>query len=174
MKKSAFLPLVSCLSFLFLISCQEDMDEAEAPSPAVESSLVPFKVEVVPFNGTIDDIPSKESPFARVSCSLSSDQGCSDVNADGIVDDFIRFCTTYPYTPFFTGTVVNYYFFLTYYVDSDNDINLDRYEDDIQAQVDAVSAIVGRPMFLVLGDVQSWPCRDRQDNSGLIKYTVYY
>lgn len=174
MKKLVLLSPVLCLSFLLLTSCQEDLDEAAAPSTTMENSLVPFKVEEVPFDGTIEDLPSKESPFARVSCSLSSDQGCSDVNRDGIVDDFIRFCTTYPYTPVFSGTVVNYYFFLTYYVDSDSDINLDRYEDDIQAQVDAISAIVGRPMFLVLGDVQSWPCRDRQDNSGLIKYTVYY
>ena len=105
-------------------------------------------------------------------CSLHDDEDC--YNSPNKVENFIRFCSSYPTSNSFPSTSVNYYFLLKYYVDTDTDINLDRYEGDLEAQVSAIVDIVGQPLFLVLGNVEIWHCDDRTINTGVIKYTVFY
>ncbi|TRX53647.1 hypothetical protein FNH22_20015 [Fulvivirga sp. M361] len=174
MKKAALLCSVLSLAFLFLFSCWEESVDISAPELAIENSVKPFNVEELAFNGTLDSLTGKANRFARISCTLNSLQDCGSVMADDVIDDFIRLCARYPFTPDFGGSVVNYYFNFNYYVDSNANLRLDQYEDDIQAQVDAIATSIGQPLFLALGDVQAWPCTSRQNNSGSIKYTVYY
>ena len=107
MKKAVLLPALLSLAFLFLIGCQDETVNVSAPDDAIENAVEPFKVELVSSNGTLDDVNTGADLFSRTGCALSSDEGCSDVNHDGIVDDFNLFCTTYPVTTTFNGNIVD-------------------------------------------------------------------
>ena len=107
---------------------------------------------------------------SKAGCTLSGDEGCSD-NARSEFERYVRECTTYKRNWPPSGVVNTYYRSLVYYVDGDSDINLDHYQDDLQAQV---SSIVGSGgAAFVDADIIYWECNDRQNNSCVIKYSVY-
>ncbi|MEW7281347.1 hypothetical protein ABW636_22395 [Aquimarina sp. 2201CG1-2-11] len=103
----------------------------------------------------------------KANCTLDGDTGCSD-GAASEFERYVRECTTYPRIWPPTGAVVIKYKSMVYYVDGDSDINLDHYQDDLQAHV----STLGTAAFID-ADIVYWQCNDREQNSCVIKYTVY-
>lgn len=105
------------------------------------------------------------------SCTLGDDVSCDDADED--VEYFIANCTNYTHSWPPTGAVTTFYKGFSYYVDSDSDINLDQYEDDLQAQVDDITATTGAVAYIE-GTTLDWPCGGGYGTKvGVIQYTVY-
>lgn len=158
---------------LAVVSCSDDYETTEAE--ALDQDKNPY-LELV---GTEEErIASSEelrklAPVelvTRAGCTLSGDEGCSD-NARSEFERYVRECTTFTKNWPPSGVVNTYYRSMVYYVDGDSDINLDHYQDDLQTQVSAIVGSAGAAF--VDAEIIYWECNDRQDNSCVIKYTVY-
>ncbi|MFA0963564.1 hypothetical protein AB9P05_17300 [Roseivirga sp. BDSF3-8] len=109
---------------------------------------------------------------AALSCNLNSDIGCSEARPSVVY--YIETCANYSRTWPPTGGTATYYKSFIYYVDGDDDINLDQYEDDIQLHVDQIIAAEGGSAAFIEGNILSWPCSPNRSNvSNVIAYTVY-
>ncbi len=107
----------------------------------------------------------------KANCTLSGDEGCTD-NARSEFVRYIRECSQYPRVWPPAGAVNTYYRSMIYYVDGDGDINLDNYQDDLQAHVDEF-VTPSNPAAFVEGNILFFTCNERASNSCVILYTVY-
>ncbi|MCK8520026.1 hypothetical protein M0D21_00490 [Aquimarina sp. D1M17] len=159
--------LGALLLSLLIVSCNEDSELNESVNSNPYLELVGTE-EVR--NATAEELGKLSPVQPKANCTLSGDEGCSD-NAQSEFERYVRECTTYTRNWPPSGVVNTYYRSMVYYVDGDSDINLDHYQDDLQAQV---SQIVGsNGAAFVSADIIYWECKDRQDNSCVIKYDVY-
>lgn len=129
-------------------SCQDELTEVESATTSLDA------VETTVVN-----------------CHLDNDIGCSEARPDVVY--FIENCTSYPKTASYYNTVNTYDIDLNFYVDSDDDINLDQYEAELQSHVNAVVSESGLPIYDIQAQIISWPCSNRQTNRGTIRYSVY-
>ncbi len=114
---------------------------------------------------------SPTTATTKVNCILSSDSGCTD-GARSEFERYVRECTTYAKIWPPTGAVDVFYKSMIYYVDSDTDINLDQYQDDLQAHVNQMITS-SNPAIFVSANIVFWECNERQQNSCVIQYMVY-
>ncbi|MBL3657774.1 hypothetical protein [Fulvivirga sediminis] len=163
---SSIFTLILCA--MFLVSCDENEKDNFEIQEVDLTSLV-GKVETR--QASEKELSSLKHPanFSRVGCTLDDDKDCGDAVEE--VEYYIQNCTTYPKSWPPSGVVKTYYKGLAFYVDSDSDINLDQYQDDLQAHVNQIISVEGSAAF-ISGDVISWPC-NRGNNAGVIAYTVY-
>ncbi|MDY8136556.1 hypothetical protein [Aquimarina sp. 2201CG5-10] len=117
------------------------------------------------------ELSALKKPTTRANCTLHGDEGCSD-DSRSEFERYVRECTTYPRTWPPSGTVSTYYKSMIYYVDGDGDINLDHYQDDLQAHVDQIISSVGSAAF-ISANIVFWQCNERENNSCVLQYTVY-
>lgn len=154
---------------MMLMACESD-DNQNAP---IESEGPLSMVGKVTTRTASDEelsglvLPTEE---ARVGCALGSDTGCSEASDDVVY--YIQNCTTYAKSWPATGDVVEYYKSISYYVDSDSDINLDNYEADLQDHVDEIIDEVGAAAYIDASIIY-WTCEEVYNNSAVILYTVY-
>ncbi len=156
--------LFAVLTTAILVSCGEDaeMEKVNASNPYLEMvGKVEHRV------ASAKELQGIEKPIEKVNCTLHGDTGCSDGAAEEL-ERYVKDCTTYPRTWPPTGVVVTTYKSMVYYVDGDSDINLDHYQDDLQAHV----STLGSAAF-ISADIVYWECNDRTNNSCVIKYSVY-
>ncbi|MHA7057252.1 hypothetical protein ACWGOQ_0008545 [Aquimarina sp. M1] len=168
--KSLLKSLLGTLFVSFIIvSCTDDTNFTET-TETVDSTafdLVGTQEERIASTEELRTIPAI---IEKAGCTLSGDEGCSD-DAQSEFERYVRECTTYIRNWPPSGVVNTYYRSMVYYVDGDSDINLDHYQDDLQAQV---SQLVGSGgAAFVSADIIYWECNDRQNNSCVIKYDVY-
>ncbi|MGB3183629.1 MAG: hypothetical protein WBB45_19720 [Cyclobacteriaceae bacterium] len=128
-------------------ACQDDLSEVES---------------------AVNSLDNTESTV--VNCHLDNDIGCDEAPADVVY--FIENCTSYPKTATSYNVTNTYNIDMNFYVDSDDDINLDQYEAELQAHVNAVVSESSLPIYDIQANIVSWPCRSRQLNLATIRYTV--
>ncbi|MBW1296889.1 hypothetical protein [Aquimarina litoralis] len=169
--KSTFKSILGTLFVsLLIISCSDDTD-LNQPTESVDRTAI-FDLVGTEEQRTASAEELNEIPefIEKANCTLSGDEGCSD-NASSEFERYVRECTSYTRNWPPSGAVNTYYRSMVYYVDGDSDINLDHYQDDLQAQV---SQIVGSGgAAFVDADIIYWECNDRQNNSCVIQYSVY-
>lgn len=155
---------------LIIVSCSDDTDFTEATESTERNAifdLVGTEEQRIATPAELTQIPTT---IEKAGCTLSGDEGCSD-DASSEFERYVRECTTYTKNWPPSGVVNTYYRSMVYYVDGDSDINLDHYQDDLQAQV---SQIVGSSgAAFVNADIIFFECNDRQNNSCVIQYSVY-
>jgi len=172
MKTTIKFSLLSLVALFLLNACQEkdENNNISKKSPSLQDLV--GKVEQGP-NVSIEEIEAitKAVPDARIGCILGGDTDCTEASDD--VERFIKDCTLYPRELYPDGTTTIYYKGLSFYVDADGDINLDRYQDALQNHVDKIVDANKKKIHFIIGEVLDWPCSDREYNAGIIKYTVY-
>ncbi|WP_299180664.1 hypothetical protein [uncultured Aquimarina sp.] len=169
--KSLFKSLLGVLFLtLTIVSCSDDTDLNESTESVDRTAIFDLVGTEEQRIATSEELSKIPTTIEKANCTLSGDEGCSD-NASSEFERYVRECTTYTrnWPP---SNVVNTYFrSMVYYVDGDSDINLDHYQDDLQAQV---SQIVGSGgAAFVDADIIYFECNDRQNNSCVIQYSVY-
>ncbi len=112
-------------------------------------------------------IPAEE---AKANCTLHGDKGCTD-NAESEFERYVKECTSYPRVWPPSGAVSTHYLSMIYYVDGDGDINLDHYQDDLQAHVTQLTSTEGASF--ISAEIVYWTCDERENNSCVLLYTVY-
>ncbi|UII22064.1 hypothetical protein [Fulvivirga ligni] len=168
MKNLFKLFFVALIAFASLSSCDES-ELAENPKPETSLTDLIGKVETRKASQEeLSSIPKPSSNLDRVGCILGNDVQCGS-EATSEVEYFIQNCTTYNRVWPPSGEVKTYYLGLSYYVDSDDDINLDHYMNNLQSHV---TTAAGNGAAFISGDVISWPC-SKGTNAGVIVYTVY-
>lgn len=169
--KSTFKSLFGVLFVsLCIVSCSNDADfnqSTESIDRTAVFNLVGIEEQRTATKEELNQIPKI---LEKANCTLNGDEGCSD-EASSEFERYVRECTTYTKIWPPSNVVDTYYRSLVYYVDGDSDINLDHYQDDLQAQV---TEIVGSgAAAFVDADIIYWECNDRQNNSCVIQYSVF-
>ena len=155
---------------LIIFSCSDDTDFNESTESIERNEifdLVGTEEQRIATPAEITKIPTT---IEKAGCTLSGDEGCSD-DASSEFERYVRECTTYTRNWPPSGVVNTYYRSMVYYVDGDSDINLDHYQDDLQAQVSQIVGSAGAAF--VNADIIFFECNDRQNNSCVIQYSVY-
>ncbi len=169
MKLKLIASLTLFLITLTLVSCDEsqEIEKVDSYNPYIQ--LV-GKVEHRKANA--NELGTLEQPTtSKANCTLGRDADCSDGRQSSF-ERFVKDCTTFPRTWPPTGNVTTFYKSMIYYVDSDGDINMNNYQDDLQAHVDQIINVVSTAAFIT-ADIIYWKCNDQANNSCVIKYTVY-
>lgn len=165
--KFAFISLLSIILFL-VISCS---DTTEIDDTTVTNEYLSLVGTVTHRTATTQELNKLTRPSLKTNCTLDGDTGCSD-GASSEFERYVRECTDYPRSWPPSGSVSTFYKSMIYYVDSDSDINLDHYQDELQAHVNQIINSVGSAAY-INADIVYFECRDRQNNSCVIQYTVY-
>ncbi|SEK38701.1 hypothetical protein SAMN04487910_0406 [Aquimarina amphilecti] len=155
---------------LIIVSCSNDNDFNESTESTDRTAIFDLVGTEEQRIATAEELSKIPAIIEKAGCTLSGDEGCSD-NASSEFERYVRECTTYTKNWPPSGVVNTYFRSMVYYVDGDSDINLDNYQDDLQAQVLQVVGSGGAAF--VDADIIYWECNDRQNNSCVIQYSVY-
>ncbi|WP_024769399.1 hypothetical protein [Aquimarina macrocephali] len=160
--------LSSLLVFLVLFtSCETNTEQPEIVKTNPYLELVGT---VEHRQATAEELSKLVPTQAKANCTLHGDEGCSD-DASSEFERFVKECTTYPRIWPPTGAVSTHYKSMIYYVDGDGDINLDHYQDDLQAHVNQLTSSAGAAF--ISANIVFWTCNERESNSCVLAYSVY-
>ncbi|MGY3794806.1 hypothetical protein [uncultured Aquimarina sp.] len=169
--KSTFKSLFGALFVsLCIVSCSDDTDFNQSNESIDRTAAFDLVGTEEQRTATTEELNQIPQILEKANCTLSGDEGCSD-NASSEFERYVRECTTYTRNWPPSNVVNTYYRSMVYYVDGDSDINLDHYQDDLQAHVTQIVGSGGAAF--VDADIIYWECNERQNNSCVIKYSVF-
>lgn len=180
MKKIKLLLAVAVLSAgVLATSCQKEENVAPQTEQNTQNETQPYTIETVTPTPELiakaKQLKEEALTGRRGACTFGSDENCDD--AKGSVKTYINsFCATNGISPSgnFTGKINTLTFNFSIYVDSDDDINLDRYENTIKGHVAILNTLYPN-MFTYLTNSVTWSCNGGYGyRLASIKYTVFH
>ncbi|UII28474.1 hypothetical protein LVD15_08600 [Fulvivirga maritima] len=162
-----------CLSVLAVLIFFSSCDENEIhKASTVENDPMLMIGEVVNRKASqqeLQSIPEPDANTYRIGCALSDDVQCGEASSEAAY--YIENCSVYPKSWPPSGDVTQFYKGFSFYMDSDDDVSMDIYEDDLQDHVDEIIASTGSVSYID-AQIIYWPC-SKGYNAAVILYTVY-